>query len=60
MAIQLLNFDPERINLCPMCDQPIFSYEESSVIISGDCKCLAHTDCVRQHIEENDYEGDDE
>lgn len=60
MAVQLSSFDPERISLCPMCDQPMFSYEESSVIISDDCKCLAHTDCVRQYIEENDCEDNAE
>lgn len=58
MAIELSNFDPERICLCPMCDMPIFDYDESSVIVSDDCKCLAHSDCVRQYLAENEEDGE--
>lgn len=40
--IQYLIGDPEEFPLCPLCDQPIFTYEEARIASAFCVKCLVH------------------
>jgi len=40
--------DPEEMPLCPLCDQPIFTYEPHQVVTAAGAKALAHEDCARE------------
>lgn len=46
--------DPERISLCPLCDGPMFVFDETTVIHANDCKCLAHTSCAEDALGDGD------
>ena len=51
--------EPESISLCPICDNPIFIYEFSSVIAAGGSKCLAHSDCASEMLADNSESEED-
>lgn len=38
--------EPEDIPLCPLCDQPVFQWDQAEVVTAFDCKALAHADCT--------------
>ena len=42
--------DPEDIKLCPLCDGPMFEFDEVTVIKAGGAKCLAHYSCVQDRL----------
>lgn len=44
--------DPETMPLCPLCDQPIFSYELVEVGVAHGCAALIHQDCAEGAINE--------
>lgn len=48
--IQSLTDDPEDMPQCPLCDQPIFSYEESRIVTAFVVKYLAHEDCYQEAV----------
>ena len=37
---------PEGIPLCPLCDNPMFTYEEVCIIHAHGIKALAHSKCI--------------
>lgn len=49
-------FDPDRVCLCPICDQPMFTYEAVTTIVVDDCQCMAHNFCAINFNEEEDDE----
>jgi hypothetical protein len=40
--------EPEDIALCPLCDNAMLEWDETSVIECGGAKCLAHSDCIEE------------
>lgn len=49
---------PEDVPLCPLCDQPIWNYEQAAVISSGDAKCMAHQDCTEEALADEEHPND--
>lgn len=49
-------FDPEKVCLCPICDQPMFVYEAVTTLVVEDCQCMAHNCCAVNFNEEEDDE----
>ncbi len=46
--------DPERIALCPLCDQPMCEWENTTTLAAEGYKCMAHIDCARNFDEDFD------
>lgn len=42
--------EPEDLPLCPLCDQPIMSYEESVTVMAAGAKAMAHQDCIDAEV----------
>ena len=40
--------EPESFSLCPLCDQPIFDYEETEIITGFGMKILTHLHCSEE------------
>lgn len=40
--------DPEEMPLCPLCDQPIMTYEPTGEIHCAGTKALAHEACIEE------------
>lgn len=43
--------DPEDIPLCPLCDQPIMTYETVAIVTAAGAVALAHEDCTNELAE---------
>lgn len=39
---------PEEMQLCPLCDNPIAEWELAALVTAFGWKGLAHADCVRE------------
>lgn len=50
------SIDPEIISLCPLCDGPMFDWDECVVISAGGAKCLAHSSCTLDNLPPEDGE----
>jgi hypothetical protein len=42
--------DPDHVPLCPICDQPIFDYEEVLLFTAHGQKGLGHSCCVKGEL----------
>lgn len=40
------NMPIDDVQLCPLCDQPIFDYDEAEVVSAHGVRFLVHTDCA--------------
>lgn len=38
--------DPEKMSLCPFCDNEMCSWQECTIFIFAGSQALAHTDCL--------------
>lgn len=45
--------DPEKVSLCPLCDQPMMTYEKVTTMVVDDTQCMVHYDCVNDFDEED-------
>ncbi|WP_165856772.1 hypothetical protein [Marinobacter sp. JSM 1782161] len=46
--------DLDDVPLCPLCDQPIFNYEDSIDITAGGVKAMAHLGCTQEELNSAD------
>lgn len=44
--------NPEKVSLCPLCDQPMMTYDKVTVMVVDDTQCMVHHYCVDNFDEE--------
>lgn len=48
--------NPEKVALCPLCDQPMMRYEKVTTMVVHDTQCMVHYSCVINLDEEDEDE----
>ncbi len=51
--------DAERIALCPLCDQPMSEWENTTTLAAEGYKCMAHYSCAIDKLNESEEEEDE-